>query len=991
MFNKNLKKEDASSPKNDKKSKINSFLSIFRSSQKHLTPKVTNNNNLNLNIVPLKINENIKVPNTEKNLTISNTNLNNQNNYEIIESKIPFNKKDITDNFVFGIIICGLDEKNLQYVDESSLFQASCGHEECSILSSLKPSILKYYLNENNKDNCEINNTVSDLCFPLGIKLCYKCKKINNKFENIPLSSLYFMNIINNQFGDKFYIITLYYFRIIQKKNFEKIFSIDPINEYMKHNNEINQNLSNSAITKNFNSLNEIILYDHICIPESVSLISKYPYFSQMNECLKNIISIPKEKTNLIIQTIINEILVPPSNSLLEFFLPHSSKPLKLISPFNENNELLSDLNLSIIFKYFKLEKIVEIFKIILLEQKILFISNNLNLLSEISFIFISLIYPLKWVGTYIPILSIKTIGFLQSPVPFIMGMDNSLLNFSIEKGIYSFDNKEISLIYIEENKGKNKTKIKSNIDMPSRINNFLIDELKSVQKIIKNGSLNNNLINEKIQLIFLKVMIIFIGEYKKYVYYSENDDKPIFDKEGLISNFKIENKESRTSIIINEIISTQNFMQFLINQKKNYFLKEGFNKEIEIYQIDVVSVIQKNLSKNTSLNKVLSKKSLSKAKEKKEDNNRRLSLQKENINNSNENNHNTSFLSNNASRDSFNFVSNQRDAISLLSGINPFNKYNHSNQLIKKISKQYLLYPYFFPNNLLVSNLEKKHIEDYITNNLSKKKTNDISLNEDHCYIIPFENKKMNFSDNLKSKKKYVIPSNDDFNLNNEENEIKENEVDIEKDEKKILLNLFKNIFIKKVEEIEDFSEIIKKYFLKEKIKKYFLNFLLFKIKLHPENLNKLIGESEFKFLFKIIKNIFQFPSSSKDYFIDKGYTIVSFLYYKFILLNRKERKEYFIYEEIIKQGIYCPSWRKRDFWEFFIDDELTKKKEFEYLFCLKKIHSIMNKINLTYYFQKEILLSDFIMNMVGEDIYNKFDSYFNGGEQKENTGFFI
>ena len=248
-----------------------------------------------------------------------------------------------------------------------------------------------------------------------------------------------------------------------------------------------------------------------------------------------------------------------------------------------------------------------------------------------------------------------------------------------------------------------------------------------------------------------------------------------------------------------------------------------------------------------------------------------------------------------------------------------------------------------------------------------------------------------MNFSDNLKSKKKYVIPSNDDFNLNNEENEIKENEVDIEKDEKKILLNLFKNIFIKKVEEIEDFSEIIKKYFLKEKIKKYFLNFLLFKIKLHPENLNKLIGDNEFKFLFKIIKNIFQFPSSSKDYFIDKGYTIVSFLYYKFILLNRKERKEYFIYEEIIKQGIYCPSWRKRDFWEFFIDDELTKKKEFEYLFCLKKIHSIMNKINLTYYFQKEILLSDFIMNMVGEDIYNKFDSYFIGGEQKENTGFFI
>jgi hypothetical protein len=41
----------------------------------------------------------------------------------------------------------------------------------------------------------------------------------------------------------------------------------------------------------------------------------------------------------------------------------------------------------------------------------------------------------------------------------------------------------------------------------------------------------------------------------------------------------------------------------------------------------------------------------LSKAKEKKEDNKRRLSLEKENTNIPNENNHNTSFLSNNASR----------------------------------------------------------------------------------------------------------------------------------------------------------------------------------------------------------------------------------------------------------------------------------------------------------------------------------------------------
>ena len=318
-------------------------------------------------------------------------------------------------------------------------------------------------------------------------------------------------------------MVTLHYYRIISKEDFQRKFSINPINEYMKNNNEINSKLAGSTISKNFNSLNEIILYEKICIPESVSLISKFPYFSQMADCLKNILSISKEKTKNLIENILNEILVPPPNSFLEFYLPHSSKPIKLLSPYNQNNEILTNINLSILFKYFSPERIIEIFKIILIEQKIIFISNDLNLLN------------------------IDTIGALQSPSPFIVGINEPILNLSIEKNFYSMDNDEISLIYIDNIKAKNKTKIKTNIDMPSRINDFMINELKVIKKILNNSELNYNIINEKIQLIFLKVMILFIGEYKKYVYYNENNDRSYFDKIGLVSNFKIDNKESKT------------------------------------------------------------------------------------------------------------------------------------------------------------------------------------------------------------------------------------------------------------------------------------------------------------------------------------------------------------------------------------------------------------------------------------------------------------
>ena len=49
------------------------------------------------------------------------------------------------------------------------------------------------------------------------------------------------------------------------------------------------------------------------------------------------------------------------------------------------------------------------------------------------------------------------------------------------------------------------------------------------------------------------------------------------------------------------------------------------------------------------------------------------------------------------------------------------------------------------------------------------------------------------------------------------------------------------------------------------------------------------------------------------------------------------------------------------------------------------------MNKLKLSHYFQKEVLISDFIRNMVGEDIYEQFVLFFDGNEEIEYFGFFI
>ena len=68
-----------------------------------------------------------------------------------------------------------------------------------------------------------------------------------------------------------------------------------------------------------------------------------------------------------------------------------------------------------------------------LLEQKILYLENHYQILSEISFIFLELIYPLILTNPFLPVLSFKTVQFLQSSVPYIMGLDEYMLKYANE------------------------------------------------------------------------------------------------------------------------------------------------------------------------------------------------------------------------------------------------------------------------------------------------------------------------------------------------------------------------------------------------------------------------------------------------------------------------------------------------------------------------------------------------------------------------------
>ncbi|KAL7054994.1 hypothetical protein AAHC03_024173 [Spirometra sp. Aus1] len=66
----------------------------------------------------------------------------------------------------------------------------------------------------------------------------------------------------------------------------------------------------------------------------------------------------------------------------------------------------------------------------LLTEQKILLISVQPDLLAHIAQALISIIYPLRWVLVYIPFIHIRCIHVIQSPSPYLIGVDSRFFEF---------------------------------------------------------------------------------------------------------------------------------------------------------------------------------------------------------------------------------------------------------------------------------------------------------------------------------------------------------------------------------------------------------------------------------------------------------------------------------------------------------------------------------------------------------------------------------
>jgi hypothetical protein len=484
------------------------------------------------------------------------------------------------DTFTDVFFICGLTKKNAKVISDSEDLEPPCKHKQCGILRSYRPDILHRYPELNYKD-LNLCSSTSSFCFPNGIKICY------SKFEEDLEVRPPFFTLITNEYGKRFYMTIMQYYIKMEYIQFKKEYDFDPVTEYFQFGKLMDEVDSMSHQETNKREKNDQIVFsfsdnDYIYLPFAACMISSYPYIKQMEKCLETIIHmsvddcLTTDEINKMIMHFIYEIPIPPPNRKLLFYLPYSSSPLEIYGTTYKDLPLLSN-DLSIIFNKFSVENILLIHIMMLFEQRILFVTDNYKELTEISQGFVNLLYPLQWTHIYVPILTEDTYKYVLAFMPYIMGVDESLLG--LIRGQLDDNSEESNSVYIihikrnyieyydKQNKRNRKSILVEVPDYPEKIYDFLIKELKEIKKIVEKGkefsTYNTQKINKKLRVLFMKSFVSLFGDYKKYV--SILHGLPLLNVDSFL-----ETKNHEYKKFYSELVGTQIFGNFL--QQKETF-----------------------------------------------------------------------------------------------------------------------------------------------------------------------------------------------------------------------------------------------------------------------------------------------------------------------------------------------------------------------------------------------------------------------------------
>jgi len=492
-------------------------------------------------------------------------------------------------------------KKGIKEINE----EFDCGHKSCFNNNPIEPDIIYQYTSKDCEYEEEIIESVKNICFPSGLTVCFKQNEKSIKV--IPSYSSFFTDNKRN----RFYAVTYRFYLKMDFSNFKENYGYYILNCRV----EMNANF--------------------IYMPYCLCLVSKYPFYEAMEQCLKSIMmsiiyDSKPDKTNALINYIIKSIPLPTINSEVSFDLPYSNKNCKIQCLFADDifKFKLEDWP---IFKILSIQNMIILFKLLIYEKQIIVKGKNNNDISKFILNFTSLLYPFKWNYKIIHIMTLETLEketskiIIEHSPPFLFGIYNDLFK---KEEINICDNlKDAFIIDIDNdsitpiNGNKNNKNLEDLKSFPKDIEENLLYILSLIEgqyNTKEEINCNQLFINIKLKIAFCFSLGQILYFYQEYSYLVDN--RAIFNLDLFLKKKSIYRKNS-TKKFYEYFVSTKMFKAFLpssfYNDKNTYFeecmlemdssIKELINtKNQEKKQKMIINICDKMEDKYVSFQRIL-------------------------------------------------------------------------------------------------------------------------------------------------------------------------------------------------------------------------------------------------------------------------------------------------------------------------------------------------------------------------------------------------
>ena len=408
------------------------------------------------------------------------------------------------------------------------------------INAKLKPEIISkfpYF----DKKSMAIDSSIIDFIFPNKFKAILCPVKPEPEFYSL---------ILDNQFFSSVY----------SYKYFACLVVYENLNIYKKVYDSYSNNQNSGQSTDNNN-------FSNIYVPKCLCLASLHPSINKFELILREIYRNFETKKNhffdLVIEKLISQTPKIP-RGYKKVYLKISDKTTIDLTETKINELLPVGVNLKELFSLFEIKKIVDIFKFMLYELKIIFFSSKITQITNVLMSFLLLLKPFTYQYRILSVLPKDLYFFLEDENPCIFGVNELFYNSFFEDNklqllkpivVVDIDKKDYCLKF-----GGGNLNVKDFPLMPKHLREKLD---KRTEEYKKTSSKKKDETNEGYQEIFFRFMINLLKDYPKFLKKSFNGNsykvQEMIDKQGYINSQSSGDKE-----FYEKIINSQMFDEFI-------------------------------------------------------------------------------------------------------------------------------------------------------------------------------------------------------------------------------------------------------------------------------------------------------------------------------------------------------------------------------------------------------------------------------------------